>query len=56
MKGLYATIIRNTAQMQSERRTWMLFFEVTCFKVDNANYSFSGDEDLQLKTPVEQPI
>lgn len=34
----------------------MLFFEITCFKVDDANYSFSGEEDLQLKTPVEQLI
>lgn len=57
MKGLYATMIRNAAQVQSDRRsTWMLFFEITCFKVNNANYSFSGDEDLQLKTPVEQLI
>ena len=57
MKGPLATIKGYAAQVQSDRRRiWMLFFEITWLKVNHANYSFSEDEALDLKVPVEQPI
>lgn len=57
MKGPLATIKGYAAQVQSDRRRiWMLSFEITWLEVNHANYSFSEDEALELKAPVEQPI